>query len=241
MTAQIIFPKQDTYWILTDGVSYFDGLTAANCVTTVGSSTQIYWIGTSHEEYAQACLNIGLTPRNTGPSSVISVNPETPALILEEKIKDLQSKLEASQTLQKNIDSDISDLQHKLSNIPEQVNVSNIEDINTRIDSLESAKVNISNLQDINTRIDSLESAVSGVRISARQARLWLIQNGIDLSLVDSTIDTIEDPILKESIKVEWEYAPYVEKSSDWIKLLASKLGLSESDLDRAFTEGANI
>jgi len=200
MTAQIIFPKQDTYWILTDGVSYFDGFTAANCVTTVGSSTQIYWIGTNHEEYVQACLDIGLTPRNTGPSIVIAINPETPALILEQKIKDLQEKLD---------------------NIPDPVNTSSLEDINTRI--------------------DSLDPVVSGVRISARQARLWLIQNGVDLNMINSVIDSIEDPILRESIKVEWEYAPYIERSYQWINSLASQLGLSESDLDRAFAEGSSI
>lgn len=174
MTAQIIFPKQDTYWILSDGVSYFDGLTAANCMTTVGAGTTVYWIGTDHTEYVNVCLGIGLTPRNPGESSIVRLDPATPISELEEKIKDLGS-------------------------------------------------------------------VIPGVRISARQARLWLIQNGVDLNIINSVIDTIEDPVLRESIKVEWEYAPYIERSYQWINSLASQLGLSESDLDRAFIEGAAI
>ena len=192
MTAQIIFPKQDTYWILSDGASYFDGLTTANCVTTVGAGTEVYWIGSDHTEYIQACLDIGLTPRNPGANALVTINPSSPASFFDQKIIDLQQKSE-------------------------------------------------SDIENINTKIDSLELAIPGMRISARQARLWLIRNGVDLNAINSVIDTIEDPILRESIRVEWEYAPYIERSYQWINSLASQLGLSESDLDRAFIEGASI
>lgn len=78
-------------------------------------------------------------------------------------------------------------------------------------------------------------------RLSARQARLWLINKGIDLNNIDSAIDTIEDENIRKSVKVEWEYAPYIEYGHPWLVPLAAILGLSEQDLKDAFIEGANI
>ena len=81
----------------------------------------------------------------------------------------------------------------------------------------------VTNLNDqitsLNSKIESMETVISGTRISARQARLWLIQNGVDLNIINSVIDSIEDPILRESIKTEWEYAPYIERTYTWINL----------------------
>jgi hypothetical protein len=181
MTSQIIFPKEPTYWILSDGVSYYDGLTPSNCVTTVGAGTTVYWIGTNHQEYVQACLDLGLTPRNPGENPLITIDPASPVSVLDKKVSDMNEKLV------------------------------------------------------------SLETVVPGERISARQARLWLIHNGIDLNMINSVIDSIEDPVLRESIRTEWEYAPYIERSYQWINSLAFQLGLSASDLDRAFIEGSSI
>jgi len=78
-------------------------------------------------------------------------------------------------------------------------------------------------------------------RISARQVRLWLIQNNISLQSVIDAINTISDPILRDSTMVEWEYAPYIERSHPMLVPLAQSLGLSESDIDRAFVEASNI
>jgi hypothetical protein len=77
--------------------------------------------------------------------------------------------------------------------------------------------------------------------ISARQIRLWLINNGVQLAQVESAIDTIEDLILRETTKVEWEYAPYIERNHPMLVPLAQILGLSSSDIDRAFIEGQYI
>lgn len=77
--------------------------------------------------------------------------------------------------------------------------------------------------------------------ISARQVRIWLIQNGIQLSAVESAIETIEDPTLKEITKVEWEYAPYIERNHPMLTPLAQVLGLTQQQLDQAFIEGSQI
>lgn len=77
--------------------------------------------------------------------------------------------------------------------------------------------------------------------ISARQIRLWLINNGIQLSQVEQAINSIEDPIMRETTKVEWEYAPYVERNHPMLVPLAQALGLTENQIDIAFIQAQNI
>jgi hypothetical protein len=77
--------------------------------------------------------------------------------------------------------------------------------------------------------------------ISARQVRIWLLQHGISLQQVENAIDTIEDPILRDITRVEWEYAPYIERNHPMLVPLAQALGLTQAQLDQAFTEAQNI
>jgi hypothetical protein len=77
--------------------------------------------------------------------------------------------------------------------------------------------------------------------VSARQIRLWLIQNGIDLNTIDEIISLIPDPALRSYTKVEWEYAPYIERNHPMLVPLAIALGLTEEDINRAFIEASLI
>lgn len=77
--------------------------------------------------------------------------------------------------------------------------------------------------------------------VSARQIRLWLIRNNIDLSSIDSAINNIPDSQLRDSVRVEWEYAPYIERTHPMLVPIAVSLGLTESDIDRAFIEASII
>lgn len=77
--------------------------------------------------------------------------------------------------------------------------------------------------------------------VSARQIRLWLIQNGYQLFQIDNAINSIEDPIIRETVKIEWEYAPYVDRSHPWLLPLAQSLGLSSEQIDQAFIEASQI
>jgi hypothetical protein len=70
---------------------------------------------------------------------------------------------------------------------------------------------------------------------------LWLLQNGISLQMVYDAILTIEDTLTRDSVSIEWEYAPYIERSHPMLVPLGQALGLSESDIDRGFTEAVNI
>jgi hypothetical protein len=77
--------------------------------------------------------------------------------------------------------------------------------------------------------------------ISARQIRLWLIQNGFQLSQIDQAINSIEDILIRETVKIEWEYAPYVERTHPWLVPLANSLGLTSEMIDQAFIEASEI
>ena len=78
-------------------------------------------------------------------------------------------------------------------------------------------------------------------QVSARQIRLWLVRNGVPLATVEAAIDSITDQPTRDSVRVEWEYAPYVERSHPWLVPLASALGLDEAAVDAAFREAAAL
>lgn len=77
--------------------------------------------------------------------------------------------------------------------------------------------------------------------VSARQIRLWLVRNGVSLASVDAAIDAIPDQLQRDSVRVEWDYAPYVERSHPMLAPLAAALGLTEQQVDQAFIEASGI
>jgi hypothetical protein len=77
--------------------------------------------------------------------------------------------------------------------------------------------------------------------VSARQIRLWLVRQGISLAAVDAAIDAIPEQLQRDSVRVEWDYAPYVERSHPMLVPLAAALGLSEMQVDQAFIEASGI
>lgn len=77
--------------------------------------------------------------------------------------------------------------------------------------------------------------------VTARQIRLWLVQHGISLAAVEAAIDAIPDAAARDSVRVEWEYAPYVERSHAMLVPLAEALGLTEAQVDQAFREAASL
>lgn len=78
-------------------------------------------------------------------------------------------------------------------------------------------------------------------QVSARQIRLWLLRNGVSLAAVEQAIDAIADQATRDSVRVEWEYAPHVERSHPWLVPLAQALGLTEAQVDAAFREAATL
>jgi hypothetical protein len=77
--------------------------------------------------------------------------------------------------------------------------------------------------------------------VTARQIRLWLVRHGVSLAAVDAAIAAIPDAQQREEARVEWDYAPYVERAHSMLIPLASALGLNEEQVDQAFREAAGI
>jgi len=77
--------------------------------------------------------------------------------------------------------------------------------------------------------------------VSARQIRLWLVRHGISLAQVEAAIDAIPDQLQRDSVRVEWEYAPYIERAHPMLLPLAVALGLTEAQVDQAFREASAI
>ena len=77
--------------------------------------------------------------------------------------------------------------------------------------------------------------------ISARQIRLWLIENNISLSSVETAINGIVDEKLREKTLVEWEYAPYIERNHHLLETLASVLGLTNAQIDAGFIQASQL
>jgi hypothetical protein len=75
--------------------------------------------------------------------------------------------------------------------------------------------------------------------VSARQIRLWLIDNNISLTSVENAINGIVDEKLREKTLVEWEYAPYIERNHPLIEALANSLGLTSEQIDQGFIEAS--
>ncbi len=109
-----------------------------------------------------------------------------------------------------------------------------VENISQRIVNLDKPYVDI-------TRTWISAPIIVPNNISARQVRLWLIDNNIDLNNVVNIINTIEDPILRQKTLVEWEYAPYVERNHPLIETLGSSLGLTGEEIDQGFITASQL
>jgi hypothetical protein len=72
MSAEITHPENPTYWIITDGTRYGDGVTNPDQVTTVGNGWTLHWTGTDYLEYVNQCNLVNLAPTNTDGVDSIS-------------------------------------------------------------------------------------------------------------------------------------------------------------------------
>jgi|SanBayMetagenome_1026888.scaffolds.fasta_scaffold74751_2 hypothetical protein len=77
--------------------------------------------------------------------------------------------------------------------------------------------------------------------VTATQIRLWLVTHGISLQSIESAIDSIEDQQTKDIVRVQWEYAPYVERKHFMMDTLGIALGFSTEQIDNAFIEASKL
>jgi hypothetical protein len=99
-------------------------------------------------------------------------------------------------------------------------------------------------VEDVSQRVVNINKPIPIVvpeSISARQVRLWLIDNDISLTSVEAAIDTIVNEKLREKTRVEWEYAPYIERNHPLIESLGQYLGLSPEQIDQGFVIASQL
>ncbi|WP_156510553.1 hypothetical protein [Labrenzia sp. OB1] len=77
--------------------------------------------------------------------------------------------------------------------------------------------------------------------LTARQLRLGLFQYGCTLDQIDSIIDSIEDDMLRDTAKIEWEYATELERLNPLILNLSADLGLTPEQVDDLWRDYVNI
>ena len=211
MSSVIRSGDNRSYWIISNGKNYIDGVTDPNLVTTVGNGYYICYVGNDYNEYVSSCYNYGIIPRNSDPN-IPSTGNVLPG-------QDQSNTLDYVYNQIKTIEDKVIPIQNFQNTVQDFVN-----DVPT-----------------IKQTLESINTVVVGSRISATQARLWLINNNINLDSIYNAINSIPDEKTKQIVLSKWEYAPYIEKSDPWINNLASMLGLTQTDIDRAFNEACYL
>lgn len=69
------------------------------------------------------------------------------------------------------------------------------------------------------------------------QIRRWLIANGISMTTIEQMIDSIDDNLKREQLRIDWEYAQSVKRSHPILIEFATSLGMDEKAIDQAFVE----
>lgn len=62
MGEEIVKPSNRTYWIITNGTNYRDGVTGVGEIILFGYGWVIFWQGTDYSEYIIQCQGVGITP-----------------------------------------------------------------------------------------------------------------------------------------------------------------------------------
>ena len=75
--------------------------------------------------------------------------------------------------------------------------------------------------------------------ITPAQLRVWLIQNDIDLTSIDTIIDAIQDAKTKAIVRARWEYSLTIERNNILVATIAADLSMTDEQVDNAFIEAA--
>lgn len=83
------------------------------------------------------------------------------------------------------------------------------------------------------------EPPIVPAAITMRQARLVLLGTGL-LASVDTAINSLPEP-QKSAAKITWEYSTEVQRQNGLVSQLGPALGLTESQIDAMFIQGAAL
>ena len=77
-------------------------------------------------------------------------------------------------------------------------------------------------------------------KITLRQARLALLNINL-LDAVEQVITNIQDPLKRKAAQIDWEYAEYINRTSDLISVLEPGLQLTSDQIDDLFIAAAIV
>ena len=77
--------------------------------------------------------------------------------------------------------------------------------------------------------------------VTATQIRLWLFRHGITGEMVLSAIAGIADEQTRGEAQIQWEYAPYIDRSHPLVTAMGESLGLTPDQVDEAFREASSL
>ena len=74
-------------------------------------------------------------------------------------------------------------------------------------------------------------------KLTRRQFRLVLVKNAYALADIESLIASIEDPLQRQIIQIEWEDSTVFERTSESLLTMAGMLGLSRDRINELWQE----
>lgn len=75
--------------------------------------------------------------------------------------------------------------------------------------------------------------------VTATQIRLWLVRHGISMQQIYAAISAIPDQQFRAEAEVQWEYAPYIERTNPLVEMIAAGFNMDIAAIDSAFREAS--
>ena len=83
-----------------------------------------------------------------------------------------------------------------------------------------------------NSELLAQEQLAQMPKLTRRQFRLALVTNGYDLAAIESLIASIEDPLQRQIIQIEWQDSTVFERTSNSLNYMATLLELDRDQIN---------
>lgn len=88
----------------------------------------------------------------------------------------------------------------------------------------------------------SIEQQRAGFpRLTARQLRLGLVNNGLTPAQVSAAIEAMAEGAAKETARIEWEYATTFNRTHPLIETISDALGLTATQVDSMWLAAVSL
>jgi hypothetical protein len=77
--------------------------------------------------------------------------------------------------------------------------------------------------------------------ITPAQLRIWLVRNGLGMTIIDTLLNSIKDEKKQEEAKIRWEFGLSITKEDQIFKLLGDFMILTNEQKDQIMIEASRI